>query len=103
MFSLPASNISTTELKSLLVSLTEHPHRVNFRYRLIGEMWQSVFMRVLFVTETGVMLRDEIHNRTILLSDLKMIIQFELDSALYNFDPNSHYDVIPCQLYGKHD
>ena len=78
--------------------MADHPHRINFRYRLIGEMWQSVFMRVLFVTETGVMLRDEINNRTILLSELKMIIQFELDSGLHTFDPNFHYDVIPCQL-----
>ena len=95
------SHISTTELKSLLASLPDHAHRINFRYRLMGEMWQPVFMRVLFVTDTGVMLKDELRERTIFLSDIKMIIQFELDGSIYNYGPHFHYDVIPCQLYGK--
>ena len=97
----PPSHISTTELKSLLVSLADHAHRINFRYRLMGEMWQFVFMRVLFVTDAGVMLKDEIHDRTILISDLGMIIQFELDGSIYNYAPNFHYDVTPFQSYGK--
>ena len=91
----PVSKISVLELRKLLVLISENVHTVCFRYRLLGQMWQPNFMRVKDVTDTGVLLKDEMQNKTVLISDLKWIIQFELDGPIHSFAPNFHYDVIP--------
>jgi hypothetical protein len=97
----PVSDISILELKSLLVTITDNRLKVYFRYRLLGEMWQTNFVRVVKVTDNGVVLHDKIKNKTISLSDLKMIIQFELDGSLYAFEPNFHYNVVNDHLNGN--
>ena len=89
----PESEISVLELKRLLVLLAENVHTVCFRYRLIGAMWETNFVRVIQVTDKGVFLRDETRNRMISIPDLRMIMQFELDGAIHTFQPNFHYDV----------
>jgi hypothetical protein len=58
-------------------------------------MWQANFMRVLKVTDRGLLL--EIDNAWISLPDLKMIIQFQLDGMLDPFCPNLPYDVVPLR------
>ena len=98
----PVSEISVLELRRLLVLISENVHTVCFRYRLIGRMWHPNFMRVSEVTDNGVFLRDELQSKTIFISDLKWIAQFELDGSIHSFAPNFHYDVIPDQpLNGK--
>jgi hypothetical protein len=86
-----------------LVLLSENAHTVCFRYRLIGQMWQPHFMRVIDVTEEGVFLKDLIDHKTVLLSDLNMIMQFELDSSIHSFAPNFHYKVVPDQSFNGKD
>ena len=56
-------------------------------------MWYQNFVRVLKVTEQGIILNDEIKNRLYSLPDLSSIIQFELDGSIYGFEPHFHYDV----------
>jgi hypothetical protein len=90
----PVSRVSVLELKKLLILLAENVHTVCFRYRMMGQMWQGNFLRVQEVTEKGVFLRDETENKTILISDLKWIAQFELDGRLHNYAPNFHYEVV---------
>lgn len=96
----PEAEVSVLELKRLLVLLAENVHTVCFRYRLIGEMWETNFVRVVQVTDKGVFLRDERKNRMISIPNLKMIMQFELDGSIHNFQPNFHYDVT-AQLSGS--
>ena len=91
----PVSKLSVLELRMLLVLISENVHTVCFRYRLLGQMWQPNFMRVKDVTDRGVVLKDELQNKTILISDLKWIVQFELDGRIHSFAPNFHYEVIP--------
>jgi hypothetical protein len=91
----PVSKISVLELKALLVLISDHVHSIRFRYRLMGQMWQLNYMRVIHVSEKGVFLKDEIENKMISIPHLKMIIQFELDGSVQAFEPNFHYDVIP--------
>lgn len=90
----PISRVPLLELKKLLVLLSENVHTVSFRYRVLGQMWHPTFLRVQEVTEKGVFLRDESENKTIYISDLKWITQFELDGTLHTFAPNFHYDVV---------
>lgn len=87
--------ISALELKRLLVEITEKQPGVCLRYRLIGEMWQPNFMRVLKATGKGVMLNDEQKNKLIVLPDLNAIVQFEIDVRFQNFQPHFHYNVSP--------
>ena len=58
-------------------------------------MWQVNFMRVNEVTEKGAFFKDELQDKTILITDLKWIVQFELDGSIHGFLPNFHYEVIP--------
>ena len=51
-------------------------------------------MRVHEVTDKGVFLKDEQQNKIIFISDLKWIVQFELDGSIHSFAPNFHYEVV---------
>lgn len=87
--------ISVLELKRLLVELKDKRPDICVRYRLLGEMWVMNSMRVISVTERGVMLNDERNNRLLNLPDLSSIMQFELDAPFMGFQPNYHYNVQP--------
>lgn len=87
--------ISVLELKRLLVELKDKRPDICVRYRLLGEMWAQHFMRVLRVTEKGVMLSDEPSNKLVLITDLSNVMQFELDNRFQNFQPFYHYEVKP--------
>lgn len=80
--------ISVLELKRLLVDLKEKRPDICVRYRLLGEMWVVNSMRVISVTEKGVMLNDERNNRLINLPDLSSIMQFEIDAPFMGFQPH---------------
>lgn len=89
------SLISVLELKRLLVDLKEKRPDICIRYRLLGEMWVVNSMRVVMITEKGVMLNDEQNNRMINLPDLSSIMQFEIDAPFMGFQPHFHYNVRP--------
>ena len=87
--------ISVLELKRLLVDLKDKRPDICVRYRLLGEMWVVNSMRVIKVTEKGVMLNDEQNNRLVNLPDLSAIMQFEIDAPFQGFQPHYHYNVRP--------
>jgi hypothetical protein len=87
------SLISVLELKRLLVDLKQKRPDICFRYRLLGEMWMTNAMRVISVTEKGVLLNDEPNNKLNTISDLSLIMQFEIDAPFQGFQPHFHYHV----------
>jgi hypothetical protein len=87
------SLISVLELKRLLVDLKQKRPDICFRYRLLGEMWMNNAMRVISVTEKGVLLNDEPNNKLLSVSDLSLIMQFEIDAPFQGFQPHFHYHV----------
>jgi hypothetical protein len=87
------SLISVLELKRLLVDLKQKRPDICFRYRLLGEMWMTNAMRVISVTEKGVLLNDEPNNKLLSVSDLSLIMQFEIDAPFQGFQPHFHYHV----------
>ncbi len=93
------SLISVLELKRLLVDLKEKRPDICLRYRLLGEMWANNFMRVIHVSEHGVLLNDEHTNRLINLSDLSLMMQFEIDAPFQGFQPHFHYHVKPMSEF----
>jgi hypothetical protein len=87
------SLISIVELKRLLVTIADYNLPVCFRYRMLGEMWQPNFTRVVKVTEKGVILNDDVKNKTVVVSDLTSMMQFEIDGRLHHYEPHFHYDL----------
>lgn len=87
--------ISVLEFKRLLVDLKEKRPDICVRYRLLGEMWVVNAMRVMKVTEKGVMFNDEHNNRLVNVADLGSIMQFEIDAPFQGFQPHYHYDILP--------
>jgi hypothetical protein len=87
--------ISVLELKRLLVDLKEKRPDICVRYRLLGEMWITNSLRVVHVTEKGVIFNDESKNKMVTLADLASVMQFEIDAPFQGFQPHYHYDVMP--------
>jgi hypothetical protein len=87
--------ISVLELRRLLVDLREKRPDICVRYRLLGEMWMARAMRIVRVTEKGVILNEEAGNRLETVYDLASIMQFEIDAPFQGFQPHFHYEVKP--------
>ncbi|HYG03854.1 MAG TPA: hypothetical protein VD927_15505 [Chryseosolibacter sp.] len=89
------SLISVADFKNLLSELKEKRPDICIRYRVLGEMWAHNFMSILFVSRKGAVLKDEISNRLMSVSDLSNIMQFELDKPFQGFQPYFHYEIQP--------
>ncbi|HTE30022.1 MAG TPA: hypothetical protein VK666_06595 [Chryseolinea sp.] len=88
-----SNNISILELRSLLHQLKDRRPDICVRIRLMGEMWQSSYFRIVKVTELGVILNIESGDKLINVPDLKLIMQIEIDNAFMHHQPNFHYSV----------
>ena len=91
--------VTVIELKRLLVELREYRPDIHIRYRLLGEMWSVNFMLPIMVMENGLLLKDEYSQRLLSISDLSMIMQFELDDRFRDYQPLFHYDVVPFETF----
>jgi hypothetical protein len=87
--------ISVLELKQLLIELRDKRNNICIRFRMLGEMWNQNFMRIVDVTEKGVVLNDEVSNKLIFLQDLTFVMQFEIDAPFQTYQPHFHYEVVP--------
>jgi hypothetical protein len=87
--------ISTVQLKRLMVELKEKRPDICIRFRMLGEMWAQNFMRVLQITDKGIVLNDEVLNKLIYITNLTNVMQCELDNRFQNFQPFYHYEVVP--------
>lgn len=87
--------VPVLELRRLLFELKDLRPDICVRFRLIGEMWQTNYLRIFKITERGVALLDENANKIIFLNDLQNVIQFEIDHAFQQYQPHFHYGVDP--------
>jgi hypothetical protein len=85
--------ISVSELRLLLLHIRHERPDICIRYRLLGEMWGLNFMNIKHVTPKSLLLTNHFNNSFVLISDLSMIMQFELDNSFQGFQPHFHYDV----------
>ncbi len=86
--------LSILELKQHLIDIKEHGPGVCVRFRMLGEMWQQHFVRVVAVTDNRVLVNDEFQNKLISI-DLNHVVQFETDNKYKALQPNYHYEVVP--------
>jgi hypothetical protein len=86
--------ISVVELRRLMVDLAEKRPDICIRFRLLGELWNVYFLRIMRVTEKGALLFDD-HNNMVSISDLNFVMQFEIDRPFQGFQPYYHYEVTP--------
>jgi hypothetical protein len=89
----PTKKVSVLELRRLLFELKEHRPDICIRYRLLGQMWATNFLRIIRLTEKGVLLNDENSGKLVTIPDLAQIMQFEVDKPFQMFQPYFHYDV----------
>ena len=85
--------VSVLELKRLLIELSDKRPDICIRFRLLGEMWFPHFMRIIIVTEGGVLLNNEVSNKLVRVYDLGNVMQFEIDRTFQNFKPHNHYSI----------
>ena len=87
--------ISTIELRRLLFEIKDNRPDISIRFRILGEFWQSNHQRIIKITDSGVIIKDESSNKLMLIQDLRDVIQFEIDKPFYNFQPHYHYELDP--------
>jgi hypothetical protein len=85
--------VNVLELKRLLFAIKDSRSDVCLRFRVLGELWQADFSKILQVTENGVVLRDDFANRLILVQELSGVMQFEIDKTFQQYQPHFHYTV----------
>lgn len=79
-------------LRRLLYDLKDLRPAVCIRFRILGRMWQPHFSKVVEMTEQGVILQNE-KQLSLLIHDLRSVVQFEIDSSFQNLEPHFHYNV----------
>ena len=87
------NHIPILELKRLLFLIKDSKLDIRIRVRFIGKMWQTDYMRIIELSETKMTLFDERNRTFILIRNLCCIMQFELDSAFQQYEPNFHYTI----------
>jgi hypothetical protein len=87
------TEITVSELSQLLISIKNSPLEVRIRVRLIGELWQKVFMKVDVIDDDSLVLSDARTNSLLSLDDIQTVIQFELDKPFQQYKPQLHYTV----------
>jgi hypothetical protein len=87
------ANISVLELTRLLIDLSDKRPDICIRFRLIGEMWFTHFMRIVLVSNGGVVLNNEVSSELVAVRDVTQVMQFEIDHRFQNFRPYFHYNV----------
>jgi hypothetical protein len=85
--------MSVLELRRLLYALKDSRPDICLRFRLVGEMWQNGYLRLLSVTEKGAALCDDRLSKLVYIHDLCNVMQFELDRAFQQYQPHFHYSV----------
>lgn len=91
--------VSVIELKRLLIDLSDKRPDICIRFRLLGEMWFPHFMRIILVTDRGVVLNNEVSNKLVRVYDLGNVMQFEIDRTFQNFKPLFHYSINHSDRY----
>lgn len=90
--------ITVLELRRLITELRDKRRDICIRFRLIGEMWKPNFLRIIDITDHGLVVNDEVDNKLYFLRDLSLVMQFEIDARFQGFEPHFHYDVVPDPL-----
>jgi hypothetical protein len=88
-----ATEITVIELAQLFTSIRNSPSDIRIRVRLIGELWQKVFMKVEIINDGSIILSDPRTNTILPLDDIQSVIQFELDKPFQHYQPQLHYTV----------
>jgi hypothetical protein len=86
-------SLTVLELQRVLIEIQEQRPDICIRYRLIGEMWKTNFIKIISVVEKGIFLKDEQAYQLIHLQNIENIMQFEIDHNFQNFEAHFHYDI----------
>lgn len=85
-------SLTTSQLRQLLIALSEHASHTCVRVRLVGQMWGTQFMRVVSVSEDRALFNDETNNKLISIA-LNNVMQVEIDHKYRDFQPHNHYTI----------
>jgi tRNA nucleotidyltransferase (CCA-adding enzyme) len=87
--------VTTAELQRLLNSLRKNSN-TRIRFRLLGKMWDESFVTVRDTLDIGAVFEHPASsNELIGISDLRNIIQFELENSFEHYAAHFHYLVRP--------
>jgi len=89
--------ISTLQFRRLLYDLLSRDPDIKVRFRLIGKMWKTNFLKIYSVTEQGAIFTDETIDEFVFINDLTEVMQFEIDFRFQDFQPHYHYEVKPTR------
>jgi hypothetical protein len=88
------NELSVAEFRKLVHTMQEKRPDICIRLRLQGEMWFQNFMRIVLVSDMGLLLHDEVLNTRHRIPGFDTIIQFEIDHTFQTYEPHYHYNII---------
>lgn len=88
------NQVPVIELRRLLYAIRDSRLDIGIRFRLIGELWQNEYLRILDVTDKGAALNDHRSNKLIFIQDLNNVMQFDVDQGFQQYQPHFHYSVV---------
>jgi hypothetical protein len=91
--------ITVTELRRLLIDIRDKRPDICIRFRLLGEMWNTTFLKIIAIGEKNVVLASEQDGRLYTMSDVSRVVQFEIDSPFHQYKPYFHYSIVAVPVF----
>jgi hypothetical protein len=76
----------------LLVEIKDIDSEVGIKFRLKGHGWQSIFHKIIHISDTNVVIVDEKNNQLKFIT-LDDVTHFSINKAFQKMRPNFHYEI----------
>jgi uncharacterized protein YjiK len=83
---------SVKQMRWLLVEIKDIDPEVGIKLRLKSHGWQSIFYKIIHISDTNVVVVDEKNNQLKFIT-LDDITQFSINKAFQKMRPNIHYAI----------
>ena len=80
------------QMRWTLADLKNIQPETGIRLRIKGQGWQSVFHKLIHVSDSHVVVLDEKNNHLRFIAFVE-VVQFTINKAFQKLRPNLHYDV----------
>jgi hypothetical protein len=89
------NEVTTLKLRRLLHALKDSRPDICIRFRIIGQMWQMHYSKIIELNEHGGIFQNENAGSLYAIPDFNEIIQFEIDQRFQEYHPHFHYQLGP--------
>ena len=86
------SSYTVKQMRWTLADLKDIQPETGIRFRIKGQGWQSVFYKLIHVSDNNLVVLDEKNNHLRFIAHVE-VVQFAINRAFQKLRPNFHYNV----------